>query len=48
MNKHACLNGCDDVVNCKDGPRGGVKGLIVTKSNLVVTWKVRPHIGIIY
>ena len=25
----------------------GVKGLIVTRSNLVVTWKVRPHMGII-
>ena len=25
----------------------GVKGLIVTKSNLVVTWKVRPQMGII-
>ena len=25
----------------------GVKGLIVTMSNLVVTWKVRPHLGII-
>ena len=25
----------------------GVKGLIVTQSNLVVTWKVRPQMGII-
>ena len=25
----------------------GVKGLIMTRSNLVVTWKVRPHMGII-
>ena len=26
----------------------GVKGLIVTRSNLVVTWKVRPHMGIYF
>ena len=25
----------------------GVKGLIMTRNNLVVTWKVRPHMGII-
>ena len=25
----------------------GVKGLIMTRSNLVITWKVRPHMGII-
>lgn len=26
---------------------GEVKGLILTQSNLVVTWKVWPHMGII-
>ena len=26
----------------------GVKGLIVTHSNLVVTWKVRPHMSIFF
>ena len=26
----------------------GVKGLIMTYNNLVVTWKVRPHMGIIF
>lgn len=26
----------------------GVKGFIVTHSNLVVMWKVRPHMGIIF
>ena len=25
----------------------GVKGLIMTRSNLVVTWKDRPHMSII-
>lgn len=24
-----------------------VQGLIATRSNLVVTWKIRPHMGII-
>ena len=24
-----------------------IKGLIVTHSNLSVTWKVRPHVGIV-
>ena len=26
---------------------GGVKGLFVTQSNLVVTWKVEPHMGVL-
>ena len=35
-----------DILNDFDST-WGVKGLIVTWSNLVVTWKVRPHMGII-
>ena len=36
-----------DVLNKFDSTWGGVKGLIMTWSSIVVTWKVRPHMGII-
>jgi len=40
---HDVLNEFD--LTCWGG--GGFKGLIVTKSNLVVMWKVRPQMGVI-
>ena len=35
----------EDVLNEFDSTWGS-KGLIVTRSNVVVTWKVRPHMDI--
>jgi hypothetical protein len=37
-----------DVLNKLDLTWGGVKGLIVTRGNLIITWKDKPRMSIIY